>query len=118
MKIERFYIIEEIINNELLKDIKIEVKDTICKETEIRQKETEEISKQVELMIIIGGKNSSNTKKLYEIAQKNCKQSICVETKEKLVEKNFVGINKIGIMAGASTPEESIREVENFLKEQ
>lgn len=116
--LERFYIIEEIINNELSKDIKIEVKNTICKATEIRQKETEEISKQVELMIIIGGKNSSNTKKLYEIAQKNCKQSICVETKEELVEKNFVGINKIGIMAGASTPEESIREVENFLKEQ
>lgn len=116
--LERFYIIEEIIKNELSKDIKIEVKNTICKATELRQKETEKLSKQVELMIIIGGKNSSNTKKLYEIAQKDCKQAICIETKEELIGEKLVGINKIGIMAGASTPQESIREVEKFLMEQ
>ena len=109
--LEKFYIIEEIIKNELPKNIQIEIKNTICKATELRQKETQELSKKVDYMIIIGGKNSSNTKKLYEIAKQNCDNTICVETSEEInleeLEENF----KIGIMAGASTPKESIEEV-------
>ena len=62
-------------------------------------------------MIIIGGKNSSNTIKLYEIAQKYCKNSICIETADELqIEKNSE-YKKIGVMAGASTPKESIDNV-------
>ena len=109
--LEKFYIIEEIIKNELPKNIQIEIKNTICKATELRQKETQELSKKVDYMIIIGGKNSSNTKKLYEIAKQNCDNTICVETSEEInleeLKENF----KIGIMAGASTPKESIEEV-------
>ena len=109
--LEKFYIIEEIIKNELPKNIQIEIRNTICKATELRQKETQELSKKVDYMIIIGGKNSSNTKKLYEIAKQNCDNTICVETSEEInleeLEENF----KIGIMAGASTPKESIEEV-------
>ena len=110
--LEKFYIIEEIINNELPKDIEIEVKNTICKATEIRQKETEELAKRVDMMIVIGGKNSSNTKKLYEIANANCEKTLCIETKKDLDGVKFEGISKLGIMAGASTPYESINEVE------
>lgn len=113
--LEKFYIIEEIIKNELPKNIELVVKNTICRATELRQKETEEISKKVDSMIIIGGKNSSNTKKLYEIALKNCKNTICIETKDELEEKLYKGSNKIGIMAGASTPQKSIDEVVNIL---
>lgn len=103
---------------ELLKEtnIEIEIKNTICNATETRQKETDEISKNVDLMIIIGGKNSSNTQKLFEIAQKNCKHSICIETKDELDEDKIKEYNKIGIMAGASTPNESIIDVIEKIK--
>lgn len=114
--IEEFYIIEEIINNELPKNVELIVKNTICRATELRQNETEEISKKVDSMIIIGGKNSSNTKKLYEIALKNCRNTICIETKDELNEESYKDSNKIGIMAGASTPQKSIDEVVNMLK--
>lgn len=109
--LEKFYIIEEIIRNELPKNIELVVKNTICRATELRQKETEELSKKVEYMIVIGGENSSNTRKLYEIAKKNCKSCICVETAEGLNSEEIKKYNKIGIMAGASTPQESIEEV-------
>ena len=62
-------------------------------------------------MIIIGGKNSSNTKKLYEIARENCENSICIETKKELNIENIKKYKKVGIMAGASTPQSSISEV-------
>lgn len=113
--LERFHKIEEILQKEVDKDVTFVVKNTICRTTELRQKETEELSKKVDTMIIIGGKNSSNTKKLYEIANKNCKHAISVETVQEL--KTEVIGEKIGIMAGASTPKESIEEVIKFLKE-
>lgn len=115
--LKKFYIIEEIIKNELPKNIELVVKNTICRATELRQKETEEISKKVDSMIIIGGKNSSNTKKLYEIALKNCKNTICIETKDELDKELYKDLNKIGIMAGASTPQKSIDDVVNILNE-
>ena len=65
-------------------------------------------------MIIIGGKNSSNTKKLYEVAKKNCDHTFLIETVQELEIKHK--IEKVGIMAGASTPKESINEVVEFLK--
>lgn len=116
-KLENFYIIEEIVKNELPRNIELEVKNTICKATEQRQIETEDIANQVEYMIIIGGKNSSNTKKLYEIAKENCKNSICIETSKEMNLEEIKKYEKIGIMAGASTPNESITEVYKKIKE-
>lgn len=115
--VEKFIVIRNILEKKLPKNVELIVKNTICKATELRQKETEEISNRVEYMIIIGGKNSSNTRKLYEIAKENCKNSICIETKNEL---DMIVVNKyksIGIMAGASTPEESIKDVVNEIKE-
>lgn len=60
-------------------------------------------------MIIIGGKNSSNTKKLYEVAIENCKKAICIETKIELEKIDFSNIKRVGIMAGASTPQKKHR---------
>ena len=68
-------------------------------------------------MIIIGGVNSSNTKKLFDIAKKNCKNSVCIETAEELKFREPQNYNKIGIMAGASTPKKSIEEVIQKLNE-
>lgn len=105
---------------ELEKDIEFVAKNTICQTTELRQKETEELSRKVDIMIIIGGKNSSNTKKLYEVAKKNCNHTILIESVEDLELENLkenLCQCKIGIMAGASTPKESIDEVVVILKE-
>ena len=115
--LEKFYIIEEIIKNELEKNVDIVIRNTICRATELRQRETKEISKKVDYMIIIGGTNSSNTKKLYEIAKKYCKNSICIETAEQIDLSKLKNKNKIGIMAGASTPRHNIEEVYNLLNQ-
>lgn len=105
---EKFDRIIKNIEENINKNIELKVKNTICNATSIRQKETQKIAKQVELMIIIGGKHSSNTNKLYEIAKKECSNCILIETAEELDKKCVKNINTIGIMAGASTPNESI----------
>lgn len=109
--IEKFNIFIEIIKENVGEDIKIDIKNTICSATKIRQEETEKISKDVDCMIIIGGKNSSNTKKLYDIAKRNCINTFIIETKNEIKKKQIENFDKIGIMAGASTPMESINEV-------
>lgn len=108
-------IIEEI-KKQTPKNIKIEINKTICSATQLRQEETIEISKQVEFMIIIGGKNSSNTNKLYEISKKYCLEVVFVETKKDLDINHIKKFKKIGIMAGASTPNENIMQIVDILK--
>ena len=94
----------------------IEVVNTICNATKIRQEETEELSKKVDCMIIVGGKNSSNTKKLYEISKKNCNNTICVEEVNEIDKGVLKQGNIVGIMAGASTPQCSINSVIELVK--
>lgn len=93
----------------------IHIEKSICNATSIRQIETKELAKKVDLMIIIGGKNSSNTLKLYDISLENCKNAIHIETKDELNLDFVKKFNKIGIMAGASTPEYIIQDVYNFI---
>ena len=95
----------------------VEVHDTICNATSMRQQETEEISRSVDAMIIIGGANSSNTKKLYEIAKNNNDNTFIVQTVDELKDKDFSKYEHIGVMAGASTPKKSIDEVIEYLEE-
>lgn len=113
--LQKFLQIEQYLKENI--KTRLEIYNGICNATESRQKETEKISKDVEYMVIIGGKKSSNTNKLYEIAQRNCKNAIKIEEVSELYNENFANINKIGVMAGASTPQESIEEVINYLKE-
>ena len=108
--LKKYFLIKNYLEKNLNADIEVVFKNTICKATEVRQKETEEISKDVDFMIIIGGRNSSNTKKLYEIASENT-NTICIETYRDLDLSYLDGVEKLGIMAGASTPKESIDEV-------
>ena len=91
--------------------ISMQVFQTICSATEKRQTEAEELSKCVDKMIVIGGKNSSNTQKLVEICAKNCGNTVHIETICDLVLNNFGKDDKIGITAGASTPPAIIKEV-------
>lgn len=89
----------------------IEVKKTICDDTENRQRETQEIAKKVDLMIIIGGKESANSNKLYEIASKYCKNTIFVSSAKEIDLSKIENIEIVGIMAGASTSDKDIEEV-------
>ena len=107
-------IIEKLKEN-LGNDYELEIKNTICSATKMRQEETEELSKIVDFMIIVGGKNSSNTKKLYEISKTNCSKVILVETADEINFDNVKKYETIGIMAGASTPKESVEEIKNKL---
>lgn len=113
--LKKFEEIVENLKNEINSKYEIEVINTICPATRLRQEETEKISKEVETMIIVGGKNSSNTKKLYDIAKLNCQNVFAVETLKDLEIEEIKKYTKIGIMAGASTPNESIEEIKNAI---
>lgn len=93
------------------------VNNTICNATRNRQKSTCEMAAKVELMIIVGDKNSSNTKKLYTISKKINKNTIFVENKSDLSLKDIEKYNRIGVAAGASTPERIIKEVISTMSE-
>ena len=114
--VEKFEAIVKNIEESINKDIELKVKNTICNATSVRQKETQEIAKQVDLMIIIGGKHSSNTNKLYQIAKKECNKCLLIETAEELDKDYIIKSEKIGIMAGASTPKESIESTVEKIK--
>ena len=88
--------------------------DTICSATKDRQTETAKLSKVSDCMIVIGGRESSNTRKLFEIAKDNCKEAYHIETQEEIPQKTY---NKIGITAGASTPSRIIEEVVKAMSE-
>ncbi|MFR2519171.1 4-hydroxy-3-methylbut-2-enyl diphosphate reductase [Peptostreptococcus stomatis] len=97
-------------------DIKFEVENTICSATRVRQESARELAQKVDLMIVIGGKHSSNTQKLVKICQ-DIVDTISIETKEDLDRNLLEKYHTIGITAGASTPDWIIEEVINFLRE-
>ncbi len=83
---------------------KIKVYNTICDATEKRQKSAKELAKKSDVMIVIGGKNSANTRKLYEICLNYCKNTHYIETENELKKQWFAPNDRVGITAGASTP--------------
>ena len=89
----------------------VEVKNTICSATSLRQKSCADLAAKCDAMLIIGGRESSNTQKLYEISKKMCKKTFFIEKNEDLPLREIAKCNKIGIAAGASTPECVIKEV-------
>ena len=112
---KKFDEVRKKLEEKISKNVNLVIKNTICLATEQNQKEAKEISSKVDMSIVIGGKNSSNTRKLYEIAKEECKNTILIESKIELEETKFDNIEKIGIMAGASTSHESINEIIDFL---
>lgn len=98
-------------------EVPVIIDNTICKATELRQNDVEKLSKTMDIIIVIGGKNSANTQKLVEIAKKNCNIVYHIQTKEELKDINFESNIKIGVVAGASTPNDIIKEVEKYLME-
>lgn len=104
---------DDIVENlkEKIKNKKVEIRKTICEATEVRQKETIEIAKKVNTMIIVGDKKSSNTNKLYDISNTYCKKTLFVQNETELDLNELNSEDKIGIMAGASTPKEDIEKI-------
>ena len=92
------------------------VLNTICNATQERQAEAKEISRQVDAMIVVGGKNSSNTQKLFEICKKECENTCYIQTLEDLDLSKLRSINSVGITAGASTPNKIIEEVQKNVR--
>ena len=89
----------------------INVLNTICNATQERQVEAKKVASQVEVMLVIGGKHSSNTQKLYEICQKECKNTYYIQTIGDLNPECISSACNVGITAGASTPNNIIEEV-------
>ncbi|MCD7848142.1 MAG: bifunctional 4-hydroxy-3-methylbut-2-enyl diphosphate reductase/30S ribosomal protein S1 [Oscillospiraceae bacterium] len=94
----------------------VTVYDTICTATEKRQSEARELSRGCDTMLIIGGRNSSNTKKLYDICSANCRCYLIEDSRE-LKDIDFSTAKSVGISAGASTPAYIIEEVKKDMTE-
>ena len=91
--------------------------DTICNPTKQRQNDTEEIALESDVVIVIGGKNSSNSKELYAKCKELGVESYFIQSEEQLQKEWFNGKEKIGVTAGASTPDYLINDVVNKIKE-
>ena len=98
------------------KSYDIDVMNTICNATEERQTEAGTIARQSDAMLVIGGKHSSNTQKLYEICRKECENTYFIQTLDDLDLKQLQSFRSVGITAGASTPNNIIKEVQSYVR--
>lgn len=102
---------KELVEKFFKKGYDILVLNTICNATQERQVEAKEIASKVDAMIVIGGKSSSNTQKLYEICLKECKHTYYIQTLGDFDPESVNSVRNVGITAGASTPKNIIEEV-------
>ena len=98
------------------KGYNVNVVNTICNATEERQTQAREIAARVDAMIVIGGKHSSNTRKLYEICKEKCANTYFIQTLDDLHLEIPKSVKLVGITAGASTPNNIIEEVQNYVR--
>lgn len=92
------------------------VVNTICNATEERQRSAKAIAAEADVMIVIGGKHSSNTRKLYEICSRECANTYFIQTLDDLHLELPKAVRLVGITAGASTPNKLIEEVQNYVR--
>ena len=109
----KFKYLVEIISK---KRYNINVLNTICSATKERQTEASSIAKEVDAMIVIGDKHSSNTQKLFEICHSACKDTYYIQTLDDLDMNQLKSVKTVGITAGASTPNNIIEEVQNNVR--
>jgi 4-hydroxy-3-methylbut-2-enyl diphosphate reductase len=96
--------------------VQADVKDTICSATAERQQAARDLAAEVDAMVVIGGRNSSNTTRLYEICRQICPKTFHIEQPADLDASQLSGCMTVGVTAGASTPEDQIRAVEELLR--
>jgi len=110
---KKFYNIVEILEK---KGYNSSVANTICNATEERQRSARKLASEADVMIVIGGKHSSNTKKLYEICREECVHTYFIQTLDDLHLDLPKAVRLVGITAGASTPNKLIEEVQNYVR--
>lgn len=108
---------EEVLAALEARDFDLEVKDTICFATTQRQLSAVELAQRVDAMVVIGGRNSSNTTRLYEICAQHCKRAFHIEQADEIDPAWFEGCRIVGVSAGASTPDNQIESVVERLGE-
>lgn len=94
----------------------LNVLNTICNATEERQKEAKKIAGEVDTMLVVGGRHSSNTQKLFEICKKECGNTYYIQSPVDLDSEMFQCSSYVGITAGASTPKKIIEEVQEHVR--
>ena len=109
---------QDLVEKILKKGYDSSVLNTICNATQERQVEAAKIASEVDAMIVIGGRHSSNTQKLYEICLKECKNTFYIQTLGDLDPDSVSSVRSVGITAGASTPKKIIEEVHTRMAEQ
>ena len=109
----KFHNIVEILKKKVYN---VSVANTICNATEERQREAKELAASVDAMIVIGGRHSSNTRKLYEICSEECANTYFIQTLDDLHLALPKAVRLVGITAGASTPNNIIEEVQNYVR--
>ena len=90
--------------------------NTICNATEERQRAARKLAAEADVMIVIGGKHSSNTRKLYDICREECEDTYYIQTLDDLHLELPKAVRLVGITAGASTPNKLIEEVQNYVR--
>ena len=110
----KFKYLVEIISEKVYNNISI--LNTICSATKERQTEAESIANEVDVMIVIGDKHSSNTQKLFEICSHACANTYYIQTLDDLDMNQLKSVKTVGITAGASTPNNIIEEVQNNVR--
>ena len=109
----KFHYIVEIFQK---KGYNVSVVNTICNATEERQRAARALAAEADVMIVIGGKHSSNTRKLYEICLEECANTYFIQTLDDLHLELPKAVRLVGITAGASTPNKLIEEVQNYVR--
>ena len=98
------------------KGYNVNVVNTICNATDTRQEEARQIASTVDMMIVIGDRKSSNSQKLYEICSRECSCTEFVQTSDELETDPQRSLRRVGITAGASTPQKIIEEVQTYVR--
>ena len=93
------------------------VYNSICNATQERQVEAKQVASVVDTMLVVGDRHSSNTQKLYEICLQECEETHFVETVQDMDAHWFENAKRVGITAGASTPQKIIEEVQKYVRE-
>ncbi len=107
---QNIHLFQRIVDILSAKTEELDIHNTICQYTQTRQKSTSELASQVDVLFIIGGKNSSNTHTLYKISKKVLTNTYFIEKATQITPEMLKGANKIGLSGGASTPPKAIKE--------
>lgn len=113
---QKLSLLKEVAEKLLEKTKSLTIENTICLDSSTKQAEAVELAKKMDLMIVIGGKNSSNTTKLAQLSQATGTKTFHIEKADELKKEWFLKRNKIGLTAGASTPQKAINEVIKVIK--